>query len=181
VDVDGGALGTGVTGSIATMDVSGNMYILGGTLEASLNTSMAQSNTMFVVGGLINNTNGVLKLFNNGPALVSGQTFTLFSAPVTGQTLTIDSPGFTVANNLASTGSVTVTSVAPPGSDMLGATISGGQLHLSWPAAYTGLLLQTQTNSLGTNWVTIPGTDAGNSYSITVNKSNASVFYRLAP
>jgi len=45
--------------------------------------------------------------------------------------------------------------------------------------------LQVQTNSLtvglSNNWVTIPGTDAGNSYSATLNSSNGSVFFRLAP
>jgi len=58
-------------------------------------------------------------------------------------------------------------------------------LNLSWPAGWTGLHLQSQTNSLAvglsTNWVTIPGTDAGNSYSITPDKSKGTVFYRLAP
>jgi len=56
---------------------------------------------------------------------------------------------------------------------------------LSWPAAWTGAHLQVQTNSLtiglSNNWVTIPGTDASNSYTITPDNSNGTVFYRLAP
>jgi hypothetical protein len=59
-------------------------------------------------------------------------------------------------------------------------------LNLSWPSAYTGYLLQAQTNTVAkglvtTNWVTIPGTDAGSTYTATINKTNGVVFYRLAP
>ncbi len=34
---------------------------------------------------------------------------------------------------------------------------------------------------LSTNWITIPGTDAGNSYVAPVSNANGCVFYRLAP
>ena len=67
------------------------------------------------------------------------------------------------------------------------AAVSGGNLSLSWPAVWTGLHLQVQTNTLanglGTNWVTIPGSDASNSYVAPIVRStnNPSVFYRLAP
>ena len=92
------------------------------------------------------------------------------------------SPGFSVANNLAVDGSVTVTAAAPPA--IITPTLSGGILNLSWPAARTGLHLQAQTNpltiGLSTNWVAILGSDATNNYATTVNP-NASVFYRLAP
>jgi hypothetical protein len=133
-----------------------------------------------------------LKLLNFGPSLETGDQFTIFNQSVTGLVMTVVSPGFIVTNNLASNGTVTVASVAAPGTDQVTATISGGQLKLSWPAIYTGLHVQTQTNSvkfstnsvsgISTNWVTIAGTDAGNSYSATVNNnSNVCVFYRLAP
>jgi len=63
-------------------------------------------------------------------------------------------------------------------------TISGNQLTLSWPATWAGgVVLQGQTNrlttGLGTNWVTIPGTDAGNSYVTAINTANGTVFFRL--
>ena len=43
--------------------------------------------------------------------------------------------------------------------------------------------LQAQTNSLatglGTNWVTISGTENSNSFNVTLNPTSASVFYRM--
>jgi hypothetical protein len=70
--------------------------------------------------------------------------------------------------------------VTPP---TITATITAGSLNLSWPAASIGAQLQVQTNSLatglGTNWVSIPGTETGNSYSAPLNKTSGSVFYRL--
>jgi fibronectin-binding autotransporter adhesin len=63
------------------------------------------------------------------------------------------------------------------------ATVSGSTLTLTWPADHTGWRLQAQTNSLssglGTNWVTIPGTDASNSYSATMDATKPTVFYRM--
>jgi hypothetical protein len=103
---------------------------------------------------------------------------------VTGGTnLSIVTPGFTVANNLAVDGSVTVTAVAAQ--PVLSATTaSGSNLNLNWPPAWTGgVQLQVQTNSvetgLGTNWVAIPVTDGGSNYSTSINASNGAVFYRL--
>ena len=58
-----------------------------------------------------------------------------------------------------------------------------GQLALNWPADHTGWILQAQTNSpgsgLGTNWVTISGTDSTNRIVLPVNPANGSVFFRL--
>jgi fibronectin-binding autotransporter adhesin len=62
-------------------------------------------------------------------------------------------------------------------------TVSGNILTLSWPADHLGWHLQVQTNSiavgLGTNWVTLPGSDAVTSTNITLDPVNGSVFYRL--
>jgi fibronectin-binding autotransporter adhesin len=185
IDVNsGGTLVPIAVGSVGSLNVEGNMNISSGTLLASLNKSLTPSNSFVSVGGTINSSGGKLKLLNFGPSLVVGDEFTIFNQPV-GGAMTIVSPGFTVTNNLAVDGSVTVGSVASPGSGQITAAISSGNLNLSWPAAWAGLHLQVQTNSLsiglGTNWVTIPGTDATNSYSTLLNNSNASVFWRLAP
>ena len=185
MNVSGGTLVPVGTGAIGTLLVAGNMTISSGTVLVTLNRSLSPSNSFVQVGGTISNVGGTLKLVNYGPSLVVGDRFTLFNRPVAGAAVTIVSPGFTVTNNLAVDGSVTVTSVALPGTGQLAAAILGGQLNMSWPAAWAGLHLQCQTNSLTTglsnNWVTIFGTDAGNSYLTPVNRLNASVFYRLAP
>jgi len=56
---------------------------------------------------------------------------------------------------------------------------ANNQMTLSWPADHTGWQLQAQTNSLGTNWVTISGSSTTNQMIITINPSNNAVFYRL--
>ncbi len=197
--VEGGTIVPAVPGTASIVSIGGNVNLDSGTVVATLNKSVALvdtnfsvtvSNTFFSVTNLVNltagtitATGGSLKLINAGPALVAGDKFTIFSGPVTGGALmTIVSPGFTVNNNLAVDGSVTVTGVQP--APTLTPTMVGNQLNLTWPAAWSGgVHLQGQTNSLakglGTNWVTIPGTDAGNTYSATVNRTNGSVFYRL--
>jgi hypothetical protein len=150
---------------------------------ATLNKSLSPSNSLFSIAGSITNSNGTLKLLNAGPSLVAGDTFTIFNQSVlNGVAMTIVSPGFTVKNNLAVDGSVMVTGVQPR--PIITTTVEGNQLNLSWPSAWTGgVILQSQANpittGLSTNWVTIAGTDASNTYSTTISKTNGCVFYRL--
>jgi hypothetical protein len=129
-----------------------------------------------------------LKLFNFGPSLAAGDQFQIFNQAVSGGGgMKIISPGFTVTNNLTADGSVTVESVQPVGSNQITPVASNGVLTLSWPLAWKGLHLQVQTNTpviglQNTGWITIPGTDAQNSYLTTFSASmNIDVFYRLAP
>ena len=60
----------------------------------------------------------------------------------------------------------------------LAVQVSGSQLNISWPD--TGWRLERQTNGLGTNWVTVPGSAATNRIAVPIDPLNASVFYRLA-
>jgi hypothetical protein len=61
--------------------------------------------------------------------------------------------------------------------------VSGGILHLSWPADHTGWTLQSQTNSrnsgLGTNWAAVPGSTTVNSMNLPIDPANGSVFFRM--
>jgi hypothetical protein len=61
--------------------------------------------------------------------------------------------------------------------------VTGSQLLLSWPADRQGWRLEIQTNSLtgslGTNWVTVPGSTNVNALSIVIDPENGSVFLRL--
>jgi hypothetical protein len=54
-----------------------------------------------------------------------------------------------------------------------------GQLQLSWPQDHLGWQLQVQTNSLSTNWTTIPGSTNSDQTVIPVDPANAAVFLRL--
>jgi autotransporter-associated beta strand protein len=184
MDVSGGTLTPGGVGSVSTLNVAGNMNVSSGTVLVSLNKALSPSNSVFSVAGIINFTNGTLKLLNFGPNLAVGDKFTIFSEAVTGgAAMTIASPGFTVSNNLAVNGSVTVTSISASGA--LSVKLSAGQLILSWPASSFGLHLESQTNpltiGLSNNWVIIPGTDAVNGFTNALNQTNGTVFYRLAP
>lgn len=186
VNVEGGALAQSADGSIGTLTIGGGLNVGSGTVMAALNQSATPSNTLYQVAGTIGYTGGTLKLVNYGPTPANGARFKIFSQAVSGgNSAAIISPGFTVANNLATDGSVTVNGVQQAGSNKITPSISGGQLSLSWPPAWTGLHLQVQTDApgqgLGTNWTTISGTDATNTYDAGPISSSGSVFYRLAP
>ncbi len=182
--MSGTSLAPGGLGTVGNLSVAGSLNMTSGTLLVTLNEASSPSNSTVTVAITTSITSSTLKLLNYGPSLNVGDTFTIFSGPVTGIT-TIVSPGYTFANNLATDGSVKVTAVAPPGTTLT-STVSGGNLNLTWPADLTGLNLQVQTNTLAVglknNWVTIPGTAAGNTYSAPLNRTtNTVVFYRLSP
>jgi autotransporter-associated beta strand protein len=189
MDVYGGVLNPGGDPTINTLTVAGDLDMNAGTIVVYVNKALspAQSNTIIQVSGSINITNGTLKFVNLGPSIAAGDVFDIFNGvPVsTLSALTIVAPGFTLStNDMATSGSVTVATAAAAGSEIITASVSGGQIHLSWPAIWTGVHLQMQTDSLsagiGTSWVTVAGSDAANTYSAPLNQTGA-VFYRLAP
>ena len=173
--------GTGVVGNVNV----GTMNIDLGIVVASINKAQSPSNTTYTAAA-VNYTGGTLKLYlaGAGPALAPGDKFTIFSQPVAGGgAMPIVSPGFTVNNNLAVDGSVTIATVQPY-PPQLTSSVSGNQLTLSWPSAWTGgVHLQGQTNrlsvGLSNNWVNIAGSDLVNSFTTTIAKTNGTVFYRL--
>lgn len=55
----------------------------------------------------------------------------------------------------------------------------GGQIQLVWPPDHTGWILQSQTNSLGTNWTTVSGSVGTNQVMMSSDPGNGSVFFRL--
>jgi fibronectin type 3 domain-containing protein len=57
--------------------------------------------------------------------------------------------------------------------------LNGGQIQLGWPQDHTGWSLQVQTNSLGTNWVTVPASTLTNQMVFPINPAYGSIFYRL--
>jgi autotransporter-associated beta strand protein len=189
LNVEGGTIIVRGTGSIGNANV-GTMNIDAGTVVASLNKAQSPSNTTYTATA-VNYTGGMLKLYlaGAGPVLAPGDKFTIFSQPVTGGgAMPIVSPGFTVNNNLAVDGSVTIATVVTPYPPSLTPSVSGGSLTLTWPAAWTGgVHLQGQTNrftngfalGLTNTWVNIAGSDLVNSFTTPIAKTNGSVFYRL--
>jgi autotransporter-associated beta strand protein len=92
--------------------------------------------------------------------------------------LAFDATTYELKVNYTAGGSSVNTTPAP-----LAFTVMGNSLHLSWPADHLGWKLQYQTNSLtsglGTNWITVPGSDTITSTNITVDPSKPTVFYRM--
>jgi autotransporter-associated beta strand protein len=58
-------------------------------------------------------------------------------------------------------------------------SVSGGNLNLSWPSNYLGWSLQTQTNILSTNWITIPGCESITATNFPLGATNRAKFYRM--
>ncbi|HEU5070327.1 MAG TPA: autotransporter-associated beta strand repeat-containing protein [Verrucomicrobiae bacterium] len=187
-----GAAGTlapgAAVGAIGTLTVNNNLSIAG-NIAVDVNTTNPATNDVCVVSGTLNNTGtGTVQVNNLGPALVTGNTFKLFSQPVVnGAALAISGGGSGVhwTNNLAVDGSIRVLSVSttPTTPTNLTYGVSGNVLTLSWPASYQGWTLQAQTNVLGvgltTNWVDVAGSQALTTTNFTVNPTNPAVFYRL--
>jgi hypothetical protein len=90
-----------------------------------------------------------------------------------------------VSSGVESTNSLQASATTQPSQAPInvGAIVSGNTIALSWPADHLGWQLQVQTNApgsgLGTNWVTLPGSESVTSTNITINPANGSVFYRL--
>jgi hypothetical protein len=84
---------------------------------------------------------------------------------------------------LALDGSIAVVAGLPTSPTNLSFSMLGGgtQLRLSWPAAYTGWLLQSNAANLAntTSWFTIPGSDLTNAFTGAIDLTRTNIFYRL--
>jgi len=141
LNVNGGTLAVGSLTTPASVTVGGSLNVTAGTVLFPLNKSLVQSNSLVTANTGFNFTGGSLKLVNVGQSLTVGDKFILFSQPIAnGATLSIVSPGFTVANNLATDGSVTVASITQaPAPTINKITLSG-----------TNVII-TATNNAGNN------------------------------
>jgi autotransporter-associated beta strand protein len=168
--------------TVGPMTVQNNIT-LNGSLTMELNrTNAPASDELISLAGTITG-GGTLFVSNLGPTLQPGDSFHLFSQPVSGfATVNLPSVGVNGwANNLAVNGTISVVStVAPSVTAQMGV---GNLLTLTWPADHTGWQLQVQTNGptqgLGTNWVNVAASTTTNLMVIPVNGNNGSVFYRL--
>jgi hypothetical protein len=193
--------GVGAIGGLATVNAGasfapGNLGI--GTM--TINTlSLAGNTTMEISGspalndavlGLTSVTYGGNLVVNNiGGTPAAGAKFTLFSAATRqGSFASVTLPNLpsplTWTNKLALDGSIEVVgSLVDLTPTNIVAQVVGGNLELSWPESHIGWSLQTQTNALAvgltTNWFTWPGSETTNAVSIPLDKTNATVFFRL--
>ncbi len=177
--------------SIGSFTVANNLNWQGRICSYVNNTGSPSSTLVTVVN--TDNTNltaaagATLTVTNLGPALVIGDSFQLFSQPVTnGDLVTISSrpaPGLMYSNYLAVDGSVKVAASTALWSTNLNFSVVGNALTLSWPADHIGWTLQVQTNTLAvglaTNWFDVPNSTTVGTNVVTINTSAPTVFYRM--
>ena len=191
----GGTLAPGIpargalTVAIGTL-TAGNTTV-GGTVLMKIDRGAAPTSDKLTAPSIAINPGAILTVSNIGSTnLVAGDTFTLFSAPISGSfsvtTLPpLPSSGLYWTNKLSVDGTVAVAATVTVNTNPtnITATVSGNTLTLSWPADHLGWHLQVQTNpltsGLGTNWFTIPGSDTVVSTNIIINPADGSVFYRM--
>jgi fibronectin-binding autotransporter adhesin len=165
---------------------AGNTSVGGGVLMKIDRASVPTSDKL-VAPSVVVNPGASLTLNNLGSTnFVVGDTFTLFSAPISGAFSTVNLPPLPQSsmywtNKLALNGTIAVASASVSPATLTN-TLAGNTLSLSWPAGQ-GWVLQSQTNALnkglGTNWVSVPGSTSISSTNITVNKLTPATFYRL--
>jgi autotransporter-associated beta strand protein len=174
----GGTLSPGA--GIGTFTVGGNAALSGETLMELNKTNAPTTNDLLVVTGTLTG-GGTLIVTNLGPALVAGDTFKLFSKPVSGFTSISLPSGYNWTTNLASNGSITVQSVISSTPPTLSVTQTGSTLNFTW--SDVSFHLQSQTNALNaglsTNWSNYPG-GGSSPVNITINPANPAVFFRLS-
>jgi autotransporter-associated beta strand protein len=181
---NGGTLSPGA--SIGTLTIT-NTLSLSGT---STNTMEINASTLAcdkVLGVTVLGYNGTLNVINTGGTLAAGQSFQLFGA-------SSYSGNFTATNLPAldpslrwswvpTSGTLSVVPAVATNPTNITATVSGGNLSLSWPADHTGWRLQAQTNStsvgLSGNWATVPGSTTVNTMSFPIDHANGTVFFRM--
>jgi autotransporter-associated beta strand protein len=187
----GSVITPGGTNTVGTLTVSGNLTLAGKLLMKLDRTNSPSNCDQLTVYGTTT-YGGTLLVTNLGEVLQARDTFQLFPTATSGfagiNLATTDAHGqiYAWTNKLAVDGSIQVLSVGSPvntNPTNVTAAVSGNGLTLSWPADHLGWHLQVQTNSLatglGTNWVTLPGSDAVITTNLTINPANGAVFYRL--
>jgi hypothetical protein len=122
-------------------------------------------------------------IVDNSSNTAFGNTIDNFSARARYVRITVTSS--TQSNGYASFDECRVYGVSAPAVALhptnITTVLSGNSLTLSWPADHRGWRLQVQTNQsgIGTNWVTLPGSELVTSTNLPINPAHRAVFYRL--
>jgi hypothetical protein len=182
----GGKLAPGLSG-IGTLTLNTTPSLAGTTLM-KINKGASPNADNLVVSGNSLAYGGTLTATNiSTNALALGDSFTLFSASSYGGNFAVTNlPPLNAGlkwNWTPTNGTLAVVNSVNTNPTNVMFTVSSRTLNLSWPADHLGWHLQWQTNSLttglGTNWITVPGSDTMNSTNIAIDPLKATVFYRL--
>jgi hypothetical protein len=191
VVLSGAAIGGGDAGTVpGTLTLNAGLT-LAGNVAIRVNKAEPQSNDVVAVTGtLANMGTGTVTVANVGPALKIGDSFSIFSEPVTGgNALTVSGGGVTWNNQLASNGSISVAAIAPTSPPVFISTVlRGGNLVSAVSNGTAGstyyVLASTNLALPLTNWTPVSTSTypSGNFYlTNTVNPATPHVFFRLSP
>jgi hypothetical protein len=185
-----GSLGTLAPGAASTghLTVNGSTTLGGATVMKLNNAASPTSDELLCASVTVG---GTLTVTNIGPALVPGNTFHLFSTPVSGFTAVNLPTGdnnynYTWNNQLSANGTIVVqTAVVAvntnPATAHFKASVAGGSLQFTWAGDHKGW--QLYTNSVGLNaagsWYPVPGSASVTNENITINRANPNVYFQL--
>jgi len=161
--------GTGTLTLAGTNTYASNTVVSAGTLVLQQPSLFTNSTVSVASGATVNlsfvGTNQVSGLVLNGVSKPAG----LYG-------------NGTDATFLTGTGKILVSPSINQIPPIMGVSVSGGVLTLSWPTN-AGWILQEQTNSLSvglsTNWVDVPGSTSITSTNITLDSTKPTAFFRL--
>jgi len=183
-----GTLSPGSAAGTGNLTVSGTTT-LGGAAVMKLNRAGSPTNDMLTCASIA--VGGTLTVTNIGPALAPGNTFKLFSKPVSGFTV-VNLPAsdngynYTWNNQLAANGSITVATAVlavntNPATANFKAVNLGNALQFTWAADHLGW--QLYTNSVGLqaagSWFPVAGSATVTNETISINPSKPNVFFQL--
>jgi len=176
-----------VASATGTLTITGPASLNGG-VNMDLNRT-ATPKCDGIVAGSFAGSGATLTVTNVGPTLVTGDKFQLFSGPVNAfatVNLPVSSGEVTYVwtNKLAIDGSIEVLSGASPVNPTptnFTFAVSGSTLTLGWPADYTGWTLLTNAVDVTDpgSWFPYPGSANTNRVNLTLDPTQANVFYRL--
>lgn len=184
-------------GGSATLTISGNLTNSGALALKVGHPGTGATNDSIAAQSISNTPGSTLTVVQGANDLITGDSFKLFNiagnaglSAISNAILTLpaNAPISGVAyvwntNNLAINGTISLTSGAssiPTASTNLAFSVSGGVLHLSWPANYLGWSLQSNSISLSAtnDWITIPGSSGVTSENLAL-PATGSVFFRM--
>jgi len=183
----GGTLSAGF-GAIGSLSL-GASPVLNGSVAAEINRNGGSPLAdIITVAGPVT-YGGTLVITNIGAPLLAGDAFTLVSASGHSGSFSsiVGAPGaglaYSFTNGILSV--VSASSIANNPTNIT-SSVSGTTLSLSWPADHLGWFLQSQTNSRAiglkaadVNWFDLAGSDSATNATITIDRANPTVFYRL--
>lgn len=165
------------------------------TLNGAINFQLERASSPTagrIAAPVIDVTGATITVTNIGPDLVTGDSYQLFSVPVSGTPAAVNLPiqnqagsiTYSWNNKLAVDGTIQVlTGASPVSSSPTNITVAfaGNTLDLSWPADHTGWTLQTNSVGLAStnSWFPMAGSTATNHVLFTVDPTRPNVFYRL--